>query len=223
VSSSAAQPRPRTGPDPSSAASNVPLPDVLVSLSPDAVKRAGIELAPVTTGAGSSGVRIAGTVEPNAYKHVVVTPLVAGRVTRVLAELGDEVRRGQTLAQIFSPELADAQTKYLSTNAELEAHERELDRTTKLVAIGAASRQEMERLHAEHAAKLAGVQSLRSRLVLLGMPVPAIDALSPGVEIGATVDIPAPIAGAITERAVTVGLNAEAAPTLTTPVDLSPA
>ena len=125
--------------------------------------------------------RIPGTVESNAYKQVVVTPLVAGRVTQVLVALGDQVRRGQTLMQVFSPELADAQTKFLAARAELEAHEHELARTTTLVAIGAASQQEIERLHAEHAAKLAGVQSLRSRLVLLGMPAPAIDAPGRGV------------------------------------------
>ena len=201
---------------------NLPFPDVVVTVSPEAMKRAGIELVPVTRGAaGSSAVRLPGTVEPNAYKQVVVTPLVAGRVTRVLVELGDQVRRGQTLVQVFSPELADAQTKFLSARAELEAHEQELARTTKLVAIGAASQQEMERLHAEHAAKLAGVQSLRSRLVLLGMPAPAIDALSPGKDIEATTDIPAPIAGIITERTANVGLNVDAATKVFTVIDLS--
>ena len=197
------------------------MPDVVVSLTEDAVKRAGIELATVTTGTGSSAVRIPGTVEPNAYKQVVVTPLVAGRVTRVLVELGDHVRRGQTLAQIFSPELADAQMKYLSAKAELEAHERELDRTTKLVGIGAASQQELERLHAEHAAKLAGVQSLRSRLVLLGMSAPAIDAMAPGKEVESTTSIPAPTAGVVTERGANVGLNVDTATKLFTVVDLS--
>lgn len=201
---------------------SVPLPDVVVTLSQEAFRRAGIELVPVTRGAvGSSFVRIPGTVEPNAYKQVVVTPLVAGRVTRVLAELGDRVRRGQTLLQIFSPELADAQTKYLSARAELEAHEQELARTAKLVAIGAASQQEMERLHAEHASRQAGVQSLRSHLVLLGMPAPAIEALSPGKEIDATTDVPAPIAGVITERAANVGLNVDTATKVFTVVDLS--
>jgi RND family efflux transporter MFP subunit len=198
------------------------LPDVVVTISEEAMKRAGIELVPVTRGAvGASAVRLPGTVEPNAYKQVVVTPLVAGRVTRVLVELGDQVRRGQTLLQVFSPELADAQTKYLSAKAELEAHEQELARTTKLVAIGAASQQEMERLHAEHAAKLAGVQSLRSRLVLLGMPAPAIDALSPGRDIEATTDIPAPMAGVVTERAANAGLNVDTATKVFTVVDLS--
>jgi multidrug efflux pump subunit AcrA (membrane-fusion protein) len=186
------------------------------------MKRAGIELVPVTRGAAaSSAVRMPGTVEANAYKQVVVTPLVAGRVTRVLVELGDLVRRGQTLMQVFSPELAEAQTKYLSAKAELEAHELELGRTAKLVAIGAASQQEMERLHAEHAAKQAGVQSLRSRLVLLGMPAPAIDGLSPGKQIEASIDIPAPIAGVITERSANMGVNVDTSTKLLTVVDLS--
>lgn len=195
--------------------------DVVVTLSQEAVKRAGIELAPATVGVVSATVRIPGTVEPNAYNQVVVTPLVAGRVTRVLVELGDRVHPGQTLAQVFSPELAEAQTRYLSAKAELEAHERELDRTTKLAGIGAASQQELERLHAEHTAKLAGVQSLRSRLVLLGVPAPAIDALRPGKDVEATTDIPAPITGVITERAANVGLNVDTATKMFAVVDLS--
>jgi RND family efflux transporter MFP subunit len=185
------------------------------------MKRAGIELVAATRGGGTSTVRIPGTVEPNAYKQVVVTPLVAGRVTRVLVDLGAEVHSGQTLVQVFTPALAEAQTNYMSATAELGAHERELDRTTKLVAIGAASQQELERLHAEHAAKLASVQSLRSRLVLLGMPAPAIDALSPGQEMEATTNIPAPITGVITERTANVGLNVDTATKLFTVVDLS--
>ena len=202
--------------------SSQPLPDVVLTLTTETIQRAGIELVPVTLGAaGSSAVRVPGTIEPNGYKQVVVTPLVAGRVTRVLAELGDQVRSGQVLLQVYSPELADAQTKYLAAKAELEAHEQELTRTTKLVTIGAASLQEMERLHAEHAAKVAGVQSLRARLVLLGMPAPAIDALSPGKEIEATTDIPAPIAGVVTERAANVGLNVDTTTKVFTVVDLS--
>ena len=199
-----------------------PMPDVVVTVSMEAMKRAGIETVTVVrSAAGSSTVRIPGTVEPNAYKQVIVTPLVSGRVTRVLAELGDQVKRGQTLLQVFSPELADAQTKYLSAKAELEAHEQELARTSKLLVLGAASQQEAERLHAEHAAKLAGVQSLRSRLVLLGMPVASIDALSPGGEVQSTIDVPAPIDGVVTERAANIGLNVDTATKTFTVVDLS--
>ena len=193
-----------------------------VTLTAEAVKRAGIAIVTVAGGAGrSSVVRLPGTVEANAYKEVVVTPLVAGRVTRVLAELGDQVRKGQTLMQIYSPELADSQTRYLSAQAELAAHEQELARTSRLTAIGAASRQEMERLDAEHTAKRAGLQSLRSRLVLLGMTAAAIDAMSPGTEVAATTSVPAPLAGVVTERAANLGLNVDSSTKVFTIVDLS--
>ena len=62
-------------------------------------------------------VRVTGVVQPNAYRQVVVTSLVGGRVTRVVPELGDVVHRGQTVIQVFSPDLAEAQTRYVSLRA----------------------------------------------------------------------------------------------------------
>jgi membrane fusion protein, heavy metal efflux system len=215
---------PPSGAQPSSAATareNAPLPDVMVPLSAEAADRAGIVVAPVASGTSAGGIRLPGVVEPNAYREVAVTPLVAGRVTRVSAELGANVRRGQTLAQIYSPELAEAQTKYVSAKAMLEAHDRELQRTQKLVEIGAASRQEMERIHAEHAAQTAAVESARSQLELLGVSASAIDALGSGSKVNATTSVPAPIDGVITERAANVGLNVDQATPLFTVVDLS--
>jgi RND family efflux transporter MFP subunit len=162
-----------------------------------------------------------GVVQPNAYKQVAVTPLVGGRVTRVLAELGQAVRRGQALADIFSPELAEAETRFVSARAELDAHERELERTEKLVDIGSASRQELERLEAEHTAKLTAVESARSRLELLGLSSSTIDNLGPGKDVGAVTTVVAPIAGVITERTANSGLNVDTTAKLFTVVDLS--
>ncbi len=215
---------PASGAQPSSATTapkNAPLPDVIVPLSVEAVDRAGIVVAPIVSGISAGGIRLPGIVEPNAYREVTVTPLVAGRVTRVSAELGASVRRGQTLAQIYSPELAEAQTKYVSAKAMLEAHDRELQRTQKLVEIGAASRQEMERIHAEHAAQTAAVESARSQLELLGVSASVIEALASGSKVNATTSVPAPIEGVITERAVNVGLNVDQTTPLFTVVDLS--
>jgi multidrug resistance efflux pump len=110
----------------------------------------------------------------------------------VLAELGQSVRRGQPLAEIFSPELAEAETRLVSARAELDAHERELQRTEKLVEIGSASRQELERLHAEHTAKLTAVESAKSRLELLGLSPSAIAGLGPGKDVGAVTTVVCP-------------------------------
>jgi len=151
----------------------------------------------------------------------VVTPLVAGRVTKVGPALGDRVRRGETLAEIYSPALAEAQTRYVSAQAMLDAHDRELQRTQKLVEIGAASRQELEKIHAEHAAQTAAVQSARSQLELLGVSTSALEKMAPDPNVSATISVPAPIDGVITERGANVGLNADQATKLFTVLDLS--
>lgn len=205
------------GDDPASS----PLADVAVTLGKDAIERAGITVSAVTNGPASDGLRAPGVVEANAYKHVVVTPLVAGRITRVAAELGQPVKRGQTIVQIFSPELAEAQTRYVTATAELEAHEQELARTAKLVALGAASKQELERIHAEHTSRRAEVQSLASRLRLLGLSANTIESLATGKVVDATISVPAPIDGVVTERGANVGANVDQSTTLFTIVDLS--
>jgi multidrug efflux pump subunit AcrA (membrane-fusion protein) len=165
------------------------------------MKRAGIVVAPVTSGSGTAHLRLPGVVEPNAYKQVIVTPIVGGRVRRVLVELGQSVRWGQPMAEIFSPDLAEAETRFVSARAELDAHERELQRTQKLTEIGAASRQDLEMLHAAHTAKLTALDSARTRLELLGLSAASINSLGPGKDLSAVTTVPAPIAGIVTERA----------------------
>jgi RND family efflux transporter MFP subunit len=192
--------------------------DVIVTLTQEAVRRAGIAVSRASTQTVADAIRFPGVVQPNAYRQVAVTPLVTGRIVRVPVQLGDRVRRGQPVAQLYSPDLADARTTYVAAKAMLDAHDRELQRTQKLAAIGAASRQELERIHAEHAAQLAGVERARSRLELLGAP--GEDA-SPSSAAAATTNVVAPIDGVITERTANAGMNVDPTTRLVTIVDLS--
>lgn len=195
---------------------------IAVPMSKEARTRAGVAVAAVAGGAASGqALRAPGIVEPNAYKRVAVTPIVAGRVIGNLPELGARVVRGQTIARIYSPELAEAQASYVSARAELDAHDRELTRTEKLVQIGSASRQELERVSAEHTARRTAVQSASSRLRLLGLSTEAIDHLEAGHATDATLAVPAPLTGIVTERTANIGLNVDASTSLATIVDLS--
>jgi RND family efflux transporter MFP subunit len=198
-----------------------PLPDVVITLSDDAAARGGVAVAPVTLSETTSSLRLSGVVEPDGYRHVVVAPLVAGRVTRVAVRLGDRVTKGQTLVDIYSPELAETQTRYLSMRAEVQAVEREIARTDRLVDIGAASQQERERIHAEHVTHTTEVESARTRLQLLGMTPQQIESMTSAGQIGATAIIVSPIAGVVTVRDVNPGTSVDAATPLVTVVDLS--
>lgn len=195
---------------------------IVVPMSKEARTRAGIVLTPVASGVVGSSLRVPGVVEANGYRRVAVTPLAAGRVMRIGPQLGDRVVRGQTIAEIFSPELAEAQANYVSARAGLDAHDRELARTEKLVQLGSVSRQELERVVAEHTARRTAVQSGASRLKLLGVSEEAIGHLGAGQSAtSATLAVPAPLSGVITERPANVGLNVDSATPLATIVDLS--
>lgn len=192
-----------------------------VTLTPELVRRAGITLAEAETAALETSLRLPGQVEPNAYRSVAVTPLVAGRVTHVAAELGDRVGAGDMMARVYSPELAQAQAAFLSSQAALAAHDLQLARTERLIEIGAASGQELEHVHAEHAAMSTQVASARSTLELLGLSAVQIERLESTSEISAVVDVPAPLGGIVTERRANVGLNVDTAMALFTVIDLS--
>lgn len=195
---------------------------ITIPMSAEARARAGIELVAAVTGDETTTMRAPAVVEPNAYRRVVVTALAAGRVTRLTKELGAHVAKGDVIAEVFSPELAEAQAAYVSARAELEAHDRELARMEKLVTLGSASRQELERVVAEHASRRTGVQSAAARLRLLGVSDEAVEHLGAGhAAPAATLQVRAPLSGVVTERPANVGVNVDPSMPLATIVDLS--
>ena len=141
----------------------------------------------------------------NAYREVKVFPIVGGIVTKVHAELGTAVKRGAPLATIFSAELAEAQTKYLSAKAMVEADHQKLERTKQLVEIGAASRQELEEVTAVHTSHATEAEAARQRLLLLGLTRKQVETLKSASQALATVVVPAPMDGVITERSANPG------------------
>lgn len=193
---------------------------VEVTLTPDAVERAGIKTAVVRSESAATSVTVPATVSPNAYADTKVHAVVGGIVRQVSVELGAAVERGQPLAVIFSAELADAQMKYLSMRAMLEADHQKLIRTEKLVSLGAASRQELEEVTAVHAGHETEVAAARQRLVLLGLSPAEGAGLTEASQVVAEVTIPAPSDGIVTLRQVNRGQVVGAGQELFTVTDL---
>jgi RND family efflux transporter MFP subunit len=185
----------------------VPTPDtdVELMLTPEAVQQAGIKTAEVTTVASQTTVQLPGSVMADAYREVQVVPIAGGIVTKVHVELGTVVERGTPLAMVFSTELAEAQTKYLSMQAMLIADRQKLERTQQLVTIGAASRQELEETTAVHESRATEVEAARQRLLLLGLHRAHVKALNSPSQVVSKVIVPAPISGVITGRSANLG------------------
>jgi RND family efflux transporter MFP subunit len=176
-----------------------------LTLTTEAVERAGIKTAAARSAVAVSTVTVPGTVTSNAYRDTKVNALVGGVVREVRVELGSPVRHGQALAVIFSAELAEAQMKYLSMRAMLAADHQKRARTEKLTALGAASRQELEEVTAVHAAHETELAAARQRLLLLGLPADQVGALQDASHVASEVTVPAPADGAILSRTVNPG------------------
>jgi RND family efflux transporter MFP subunit len=206
----AAAPRPAPSEDP-----------VEITLTPEAVARAGIKVAPASVRTLSASLAVPGTVTSNAYRETKVNTVTAGIVRQVSAELGATVRRGDVLAVVFSAELADAQMKYLSMQAMLTADHQKLQRTEKLVAIGAASRQELEEVTAVHAAHETEVAAARQRLVLLGLSTEQVGRLGDASHVVSEVTVRAPGDGVVITRGANSGQVVAAAQELFVVADLT--
>jgi RND family efflux transporter MFP subunit len=162
-----------------------------------------------------------GVVQANAYKETPVVSLVGGIVRSVQPELGQTVRRGQTVATVFSNELAETQSRYLSALAALDEHHRHHVRTVKLVEIGAASREDLEVASTKYREAESEVAKLRQKLLLLGLSSQRINALKSVSQVSSDVAIPAPTSGTLTTRGVNPGQVIEANKELMRVTDLS--
>jgi len=192
-----------------------------ITLTPDQIQRAGIQVVETKTGTATTRLHLPGVVQPNAYKNLDVTSLVAGRITQVRAELGQRVMQNDMLATVYSPELADAQTAFIAARSQLAAHDLALARTQRLFAIGAASRQELEKMDAEKADMTRAVETARAKLGLLGIPEDKAQRIASPADVITTFEVKSPIAGIVTKRSANPGLNIETATPLFTVTDLS--
>src|SRR5262245_48284355 len=102
-----------------------------VELTGEALEAARIEYAGVTERPAVALLRVTGAVEANQQHVQQVTPLVGGRVDRVLVALGDRVRAGAPLAVVSSPQIAEMHGKLHESETRLHNAERNLTRVKK--------------------------------------------------------------------------------------------
>lgn len=194
---------------------------IVVSVPADAIKRMALAFAPVTLETVRTEIRVPGTVEADGYREVPVTPVAGGIATEVTAELGQTVKRGQKMARIFSQELADAQTALIGMNADLEVTHKKLLRTEELVGLGAASREELEAVQAEHQTHNAHIEQAHQKLILLGLTQAQAAQAGEGSQVSSEIIVPAPIDGVVLSRSMNLGQVVTAGQQLFKVTDLS--
>lgn len=139
-----------------------------VSMSPEALERAGIRIAPAERRALTGGVAIPAEVqfEPSSTAHV--GPLVPGRITRVSASIGDRVKRGQLLGVVASSDVSTARARLDQARVRLTAAESTLRRQQQLSTEGIGARRSLIDAEAQVGELRAEVEGVRRQLSVFG-------------------------------------------------------
>lgn len=103
----------------------------LVSLEAETQNASGVKVSPVVTAAPASEIVIPGVVEPNQEQLQQITPLVSGRVGRIVVALGDQVRKGDLLVTIDSPQVAELHGRLHEANTRLRLAKQTMNRVTQ--------------------------------------------------------------------------------------------
>jgi membrane fusion protein, heavy metal efflux system len=193
-----------------------------LELSPSQIQALGISVAPLPpTSTGELAGLPAQVVIPGNQLFIVSTPLPA-MLEQTLAGVGDRVHKGQTLARLQSPALAEAQRGFLQALTQEQLAKGNFTRDEQLWKDGiiAESRYRSARsLNIEASAALAEKKQM---LILAGMSADAIARLQSGENLNSSLAISSPIDGVILEKTADAGQRLDSATPLFKVAKLQP-
>jgi cobalt-zinc-cadmium efflux system membrane fusion protein len=166
--------------------------------SDEQLRHNGISLAAAGPVRIASALQLLGEVKLNQDRAVIVTPRLAGLVEAVRVNAGDRVARGQVLAVISSPGLADQRSELLAAQKRLGLARTTHDREKRLWEDKISAEQDyLAARQAMQEAEIA-VENVRQKLTALGA--------SAGDAQGLTRhEIRSPIAGVIVDKKLSIG------------------
>lgn len=115
-----------------------------VWLSQDQLANANIRVVPAVVSEVPTGIAAGGRVALNDLHATRVFSPVTGRITRVLAQPGQRVKKGSPLLALVSPDVGQAFADLVKAQADLVATEADYQRQARLFAARAASQRDHE-------------------------------------------------------------------------------
>lgn len=169
-----------------------------VAMDHEQLKNNGVQIATVGPARIRTTLQLQGEVRLNDDRTVHVVPRLTGLVESVAANAGDRVRRGQVLAVLSSPALAEQRSEWLAAQKRVNLARTTFEREKTLWEAKISAEQDyLLARHAWHEAEIAE-QSARQKLASLGVSASASGNLT-------RFEIRSPIDGVITDKKISVG------------------
>lgn len=184
----------------------------LITLSPDQIRAAKIEIAPVTSGVLLRRLLAPATLKPDPDHLARVAAKVSGVIAEMRVRLGVDVLRDETIALIDSREVADAKSEFLAASVNHDLQEQLFQREKGLFEKKIIAEQTFLRAKTLYADARVKFDLARQKLAALDLSETEItDLAQQPINRLQQKAIRAPIAGRVIERLVNIGqpVNAE--------------
>lgn len=140
--------------------------------------------------------RLNGAVAFNGFDTTPVITQSSGPVSRILVSPGQEVRRGQVLAYVASPDYSQLRATYLKARDAFSLADKNYTRAQDLYAHHAIAEKDLQQAESDRAQAQADMQAAEQAMRIVGYGNPAQAA----VNASAAAPMVAPIAGEVVER-----------------------
>jgi cobalt-zinc-cadmium efflux system membrane fusion protein len=147
-----------------------------------------------------------GSIDFNEDLSVQVFTPYQGRIIALFAEVGDDVKKGQTLFTIDSPDLLQAESTLISAAGVLELTNRNLARLQDLYTTRAVSQAALEQSVSDQQTAQGNLRAARDAVRIFGKTDAEIDQIVAQRLADPTLVVPSPINGRITARNAAPGL-----------------
>jgi membrane fusion protein, heavy metal efflux system len=150
--------------------------------------------------------RAVGSIDFNEDMAVQVFTPYQGRIIALFAQIGDDVKKGQTLFTIDSPDLLQAESTLIAAAGVAELDSKNLDRLRDLYTTRAVSQRDVEQAASDQQTAEGNLRAARDAVRLFGKTDPEISRIIGEHSADSTRVVPSPIAGRITARNAAPGL-----------------
>jgi cobalt-zinc-cadmium efflux system membrane fusion protein len=169
-----------------------------------------VQLVTVQSSTLTRTLRLTGAVAYNAFKTTPVITQVGGPVSRVLAVPGQEVRAGQPMLEISSPDYSQLLDAYLKAADSSRLADKNYARAKDLYEHHANALRDLEQAESDRNQAQADLNAAEQGMKILGIKNPADLAKAPS---SAQIQVLAPIGGEVVERLVSPGQVVQAGQT----------
>jgi membrane fusion protein, heavy metal efflux system len=147
-----------------------------------------------------------GSIDFNEDMSVQVFTPYQGRIIALFAKVGDDVKKGQTLFTIDSPDLLQAESTLIAAAGVLDLDSKNLDRLRDLYTTRAVSQHDVEQAASDEQTAEGNLRAARDAVRIFGKTDADIDRIVAQRLADPTLVVPSPITGRITARNAAPGL-----------------